>query len=155
MSDLKKATLDVLLDGVGAIKRPKINFIQGAGVSASIAENAALNAVDVNLAASNLVTFTQTVAASATEELLTQSTGSFHTLDIVFHAYNEANLVTRSQRMLVNRRGTTLSHNVYARIRDDIDIDLGLSITAGTFKLEVTNNESFTVETAASVIVLN
>jgi len=101
------------------------------------------------------VTVSDTVVATSTGAVDSIANASFYALKYIITIYNDANTAYRTfEYNVLNNNGSykdTLNHNLKA---GGLSVDVDSVNNAGTFELQITNNESYDVNIELAKLVL-
>ena len=96
-----------------------------------------------------------TVSSSSTETVDSVANASFQSLKYIVTAFNDANTTYGSFEFnVLNNNGSYLD-TVSHRLRSGLNIAVNSVNNAGTFELQITNNESFDLNIELAKLVLS
>ena len=96
----------------------------------------------------------RTITSSQTINTLSVSTESFRTAKYIFSFWNDSENKAKSMEMIVNNINSAITDSIYGRLGNVINVNVDAKINGGNMFIEITNNESYTVELDLAFITL-
>ena len=94
---------------------------------------------------------TGSISAGVTQTIDNLTLSQFSRLDYTISFYNDVENITKSMKLIVNKRGTTVTDQVFGRI-GAMNVQVVASSTGTEYNLQITNSEAFAVNYCLTVL---
>jgi hypothetical protein len=106
-----------------------------------------------NIPKTLVIDLADTILAGATKAVDAIPLSAFSALEYFVNTKSESPVKAKFLKVLVSKTDTEVETQVYARRGDQIDIEIDAFISGANAELRIKNNESFSLEIAATRII--